>query len=351
MNRIFKVIGALSLAVLFGNCQKDDGLGSYEARPHSEVYPEDLADIEDYLHKAYVEVSRNGNGDVTNVKIDTLDTTHTVSIWDQTDYPLLTKIVKLHGVEYKVYYLKLDSKGDTDADGDKPCGVDRVLTSYKGMSIIRTLVKDPVTNVTHSVFGNKQFDYAPNPVAFNLIDLVKGWEYIMPEFRAGYFDATGGDGTLNPRNYGSGVMFLPSGLGYYSLSSTNIPSYTPIVFSFNLHAVTYLDQDFDKIPSRYEYSLNADGTLLDTDGDGVPNVFDGDDDNDGHKTIDEIKKPSPYLGSSLYYPFDPVVDNPLTPSVDESEPKGIPDASGDGTTATRVRRHLDKNAKPPYTVY
>ncbi|CAM3658391.1 hypothetical protein FSS13T_00220 [Flavobacterium saliperosum S13] len=351
MNRIFKIFSVFAIAVLFANCQKDDGVGPVEARPHPEVYPEDLVKIEDYLHKYYVEVTKDVDGDVTSVVMNPLDATHTVSIWDQTEYPLLYKIVKRFGVDFKVYYLKFDGKGDTDADGDKPCGVDVVLTSYRGISLTRTF--NAITNQYD--LATQQFDYAPNPTQIGLADVAtKGWEYIFPEFRAGYLDPLNGDGTLNSENYGSGVMFLPSGLGYYNQSFGNIPQYAPLIFTFNLHAVTYTDLDNDKIPSRYEYILNADGTLLDTDGDGIPNVFDADDDNDGYLTKDEIKKPTPILagqGTSAFYPFNPMVDDPATVDVDETEPKGIPDASGDGTTTTRLRRHLDRTAKPPYTDY
>ncbi|UOK42414.1 MULTISPECIES: FKBP-type peptidyl-prolyl cis-trans isomerase [Flavobacterium] len=353
MNRIFKIFGILTLGILFAKCEEDDSVGPTPAKPHSEVYPKDLIKIEEYLKTHYVEANDlNGDGDIKigeevevggelkkEVEIKPLDATHTVSIWDQTEYPLQNKIVKLHGVDFKVYYLKFDGKADTDAEGDKPCGVDRVYVSYEG-----------------TLLDGSQFDYHPNPSEFNLAEVIKGWEYMFPEFRAGFFDSPDSDGTLNPRNFGSGVMFLPSGLGYYHQNFGNIPSYSPLVFTFNLFAVTRLDQDFDKIESRYEYAFNSDGSLIDTDSDDIPDIFDADDDNDGYLTKVEIEKPSPYLGPSAYYPFNPftVEDDPATTedeSVTKSEPKGIPDASGDGTTETRLRRHLDKTAKPPYTVY
>ncbi|ESU27045.1 hypothetical protein FLJC2902T_23870 [Flavobacterium limnosediminis JC2902] len=351
MNRIFKIFSILTLGVLFTACPKDDAPEPVPARPHADVYPEDLIKIEDYLKSHYVEITDedlDGEVDVADMKIDSLDDTHTVSIWDQTEYPLENKIVKLYGVDFKVYYLKFDGKADTDAEGDKPCGTDRVLVSYRG-----------------SLLDGYQFDYAPNPVEFNLIDVVKGWEYIMPQFRAGYFDPVGGDGTLNPRNFGSGVMFLPSGLGYYSGGFGNIPAYAPLVFTFNLFAVTRLDQDIDKIEDRYEYEFNEDGSLIDTDADGIPNVFDNDDDGDGYKTINEIKHTYVDNGVTytVYYPFTgAAVDNPATPFVDETQ--GIPrcftgpnstespflptSVPADFTEPTRLRRHLDRNCKPPF---
>ena len=346
MNRVFKIFSVLSITILFASCKKDDGPEVIPPRPHAEVYAEDLAKIEDYLKAHYILVDKV-NGDVTNVEIDSTDTAHPVSIWNQTEYPLLSKIVKLHGVDFKVYYLKLDTKTDTDADGDKPCGADRVFCTYRG-----------------TLLDGTQFDIAQSPVEFNLVSTIRGWEYIFPEFRAGYFDPVGSDGTLNPRNYGSGVMFVPSGLAYFNNGNINIPGYAPLVFTFNLFGVTHLDQDGDKILSKYEYVFNDDGTLLDSDGDGRLNLYDADDDNDGYNTIDEIK--FTYMDGAIertgYYPYHgAAVDDPAT-SYDER--RGIPrcftgpnstvspflptSVQDDFTEPSRLRRHLDPNCKPPF---
>lgn len=337
MNRIFTIFGILTLGMLFGNCGGDDSSDVATARTHADVYADDLVKIEDYLKGAYVEVERNANGDVTNVIIDTLNPEHTVSIWDQTEYPLQSKIVKLYGVDFKVYFLKLDHKGDTDADGDKPCGVDRVLTSYWGKALLKETKKLPTP---HEVFSTPVFDLNPNPVSFNLESVVKGWEYMFPEFRAGNFGPQNSDGTLNPINYGSGVMFLPSGLGYFSQGFGTIPSYTPLVFAFNLYAVTRLDQDGDKIESRYEYAFDENGKLLDADSDGYSNAFDADDDNDGYLTRKEIEYT---IGANTYYyPYNgAAVDDPATPF---DETKGIPACGNtDFTSPGRKRKHVDSS--------
>lgn len=345
MNKILSGLG-IALLLLGTSCQDDDTPQAVPARPHSEVYPEDLVKIEEYLKSHYVAVNDyDGSGDIDikevpvivdgaevfkkEIEIDSLDENHTVSIWDQQEYPLQSKIVKLYGVEFKVYYLKFD----TNTVGDQPCGVDRIGVSYEG-----------------SLLDGYQFDYAPNLTEFNLIDVVKGWEHIMPLFRAGIFDPTGGDGSLNPVNFGSGVMFLPSGLGYYNAGFGNIPSYAPLVFKFNLFSVTRLDQDVDGIESQYEYELDANGNLIDFDADGIPDVFDADDDNDGYITKDEITHTVTYKKqngvvqsvSRYLYPFNgAAIDDPATEHVDEAQ--GIPDCSLDYITPTRVRRHLDKN--------
>lgn len=326
MNKIIYGLGILGL-ILCASCGDDDTESAQAARPHAEVYPEDLVKIEDYLKAHYLEITdedSDGEVDMVEIKIDSLDATHTVSIWDQQGYPLQSKIVKLYGVDFKVYYLKFDGKEDTDAEGDKPCGADRVGVSYEG-----------------SLLDGYQFDYAPNLTEFNLTEVVKGWGYVMSWFRAGYFDPISDDGTLNPRNFGSGVMFLPSGLAYYNQGFGNIPAYAPLVFKFNLFSVTRLDQDSDKIESQYEYEFDENGNLLDADSDGYANVFDTDDDNDGYLTSKEIE----YTlgGNKYYYPYNgAAVDDPSTP-VDET--KGIPTCGGtpDYTTPTRLRKHLDKN--------
>ena len=155
-------------------------------------------------------------------------------------------------------------------------------------------------------------------------------------------------------------MFLPSGLGYYNLNAGIIPAYSPLIFSFKLKGVRFMDHDRDGILSKDE-DLPKNGDLYgdgffnndNTDNDAFQNFQDIDDDGDGAFTRDEIRKPTPLTagqGTSAYYPFNPISDNPST-TLNESEPKGIPDASGNGTLLTRTRRHLDKNAKPPYTTY
>lgn len=342
MKIAYKIACFFLLTVLFTACKKDDGGTSYTPpRPYAEVYPEDLVKIEDYLETHYVTYNEVDNGDgtkdITNIVIGKIDTgTPQTPIMD---HPLLTfKTVKLHSLEYKVYYLNLFEGSPEDAvvynnGGKRPCAVDAVLTTYKGM-----LLDDTV------------FDERSNAISFNLYEAILGWQYIFPQFRSGK-NTLSPDGTLSHKAYGAGVMFLPSALGYYDRAiGDDITAYSPLVFIFNLHNVTHLDTDFDGVDSHFEFNYNADGTLQDTDGDGIPDYRDIDDDNDGYLTKDEVIKPAGSPGLLDFYPFNPISDNPATPE-NETETKGIPDATGDGVTPTRLRRHLDKNAKPPYVTY
>ncbi len=269
MKKILYILG-LSASLFVVSCNKDDDKTKITPpRDYAEVYSEDIIKIEEYLRTHTLSVTRNGD-DVATVSFDTL-TTGGISIMDQTEYPLQYKMVRKHDIDYKLYYLKLDSKGDTEADGRKPSGADQVLTTYVG----RTL-------------DNEIFDSNDRGAAFDLTGVIAGWQLIIPEFRSGD-NAINADGTLNFSNYGSGVMFVPSGLAYFNSSSNGIPMYSSLIFTFNLHQVFYLDHDNDGILSRYEFGYDADGNIIDTDGDGTPDYKDFDDDNDGYLTKEEIK--------------------------------------------------------------
>lgn len=341
MKSLFKIILLLVVSITFLACPQDDnGPQATPARPYADVYVEDLAKIEEFLDTHYVEYDSDYNTEFFEIPEGGTQT----PIADMPELDTIQR--KIHNMTYVVYYLKL-----REGVGESPTRLDSSFVSYKG-----NLMSD--ISVT--------FDQSINPVWFPLEDVVRGWGEIIPKFKTGTHTVMS-DGTVTFNNYGAGVMFLPSGLGYFNTATGNIPSYAPLIFNFKLYNLKYRDHDRDQILSKYEYRepelndivdhvngvVNFNKTPLDTDGDGIPDYLDVDDDGDGHLTKNEIKKPLPLStdqGTKLYYPFNPVVDNPLT-SEDETEPKGIPDATGDGTTLTRLRRHLDKTSKPPFTTY
>jgi hypothetical protein len=111
-------------------------------------------------------------------------------------------------------------------------------------------------------------------------------------------------------------MFLPSGLAYFENRPGSIPSYAPLVFSFKLYAIQRLDTDGDGILNDQE-DLDDDDYMYDyrnlinyptppatnpddTDGDGIPNFLDVDDDGDGYTTKLEISKGTDYLDKNSY---------------------------------------------------
>ncbi len=342
----------LSFVLMAFSCSKDEEQPEVYIVPVAEQYPKDLANIEKYFDEYSMQVSNDGNYDVTFTKIPTPNPGGLQPIRTEFASNLHFKMVKNNGVDYKVYYLSLNEGTDKSITR-----VDSAFVSYRG-EYLYTKKEEvvPATNpVTYNTFlAGKQFDQAQNPVWFPLDNVIQGWKEILPFFKTGV-----SSGVNVFSDFGAGVMFLPSGLGYYT-GASGIPPYSPLIFTFKLKAANHIDHDLDRIDSKDE-DINGNGIFTDddTDGDGIQNYYDKDDDGDGYTTKNEIRKPTPLLanqGPSAYYPYNPftVVDDPATTTVDESlnsEPKGIPDISGDGTTSTRTRRHLNKNAKPPYTVY
>ena len=106
-----------------------------------------------------------------------------------------------------------------------------------------------------------------------------------------------------------------------------------------------MDHDRDGILSMHEYGPNFDEDPIDTDGDGRPDYLDVDDDADG--VLTKTERSFTYLDGletkTAYYPYSgALVDDPATPYDDT---RGIPSCSGDFTTPTRLRRHLDPTCR------
>ncbi len=293
------------------SCSKDDN--SVETVPlhdYTEQFTTDNATIEEYLKTYYITVTNNpgqsDDQDVTFTKIP--EGGSQPSIWsylNSATFPkLLSRDVALHDITYKMYYLVL-----REGTGTSPCNVDGVLASYRGQYLSETTVSS-VKTITATQFEELKYPQQ----TFSLYAVVKGWSEIFPKFKTGNHTENS-DGTVSYNNFGAGIIFIPSGLGYYASGTGSIPSYSPLVFSFKLYAVQRLDQDGDGVPSYLE-DLNGDGymydfrntsnypttpstNLDDTDSDGIPNFLDADDDGDHYLTHVEIKNPS----TGLPYPF------------------------------------------------
>ncbi|SHM50866.1 FKBP-type peptidyl-prolyl cis-trans isomerase [Flavobacterium saccharophilum] len=358
MNK-FKYYFVLLLAgISLVSCNKsdDDDVVVVPLRDYKEQYKADNDSIEKYLKTNYLIVDKV-TFDVEIKKIPAGGTQ--VSIWDQQEYPLEHRDVYNRDINYKVYYLTLN-KGV----GESPCNTDLVYAAYKG-----NLLDGTVFDQSYGLgVGFDLYVYKTNPV-------IDGWGEIFPKFKTGT-STTAADGVITYQNYGAGVMFLPSGLAYFGTPQTGIPTYAPLVFSFKLFELQRLDHDFQVVGGQrtgapdgvldYDEDINHDGynynledkvrfpnmpkeLIDDTDGDGIADFMDFDDDGDGYSTRFEITKPegAPVTGISKYYPFDPLPDNPKTVNTDESETYGIPAFSAAGTpdytSPGRLRIHVDKD--------
>jgi hypothetical protein len=362
MNKFkFYFILLITTVSLF-SCSKNDTPTYEPPRDYKTQYDVDIADIEEYLNTNYITVVNHpGFVDDQNVTITKIDAaqpsimSYTANAFvGSTVFPQLwSKDVSQNNIIYKLYYLVL-----RPGIGESPCNVDGVMTSYRGDYLERTGTSGTtVTTVTATKFEEVVYPQS----MISLFTTISGWSETFPIFKTGTYTANA-DGSITHYDFGAGVMFLPSGLAYYNTGSGSIPAYSPLVFSFKLYELQRLDQDNDGIPSYLE-DLNGDGYVRvlatgvvnpdDTDGDGVPNFLDVDDDGDNYTTRLEITKPAgTNSGLSAYFPYDPIVDNPLTTAI-ETETKGVPEYSAAGTpdytTPTRLRIYLDKahhTAKP-----
>ncbi|RDI58116.1 FKBP-type peptidyl-prolyl cis-trans isomerase [Flavobacterium glaciei] len=313
----------ITTASLF-SCSKDEAATLSPPREYAVQYATDIADIEEYL-KTYSITVINHPGfaddqDVTFTKIPAGGTEPSIySYLNSATFPkLLSKEVKLHDITYTLYYLVL-----REGVGERPSNVDGVWTSYNGKYLDRKTVSDV------KVLATTQFEEVRNPQQFlNLFNTIAGWGESFPEFKAGTFTSKA-DGTVSYNDFGAGIMFIPSGLGYYNSGSASIPPYAPLIFNFKLFAVNRIDSDGDGIPN-FQEDLNGDGYMRilatgvanpdDTDGDGIPNFLDTDDDGDGVSTRKEITD----------------ANGKIIPFAD------IPSCDGNTTNPARVKRHLVK---------
>jgi FKBP-type peptidyl-prolyl cis-trans isomerase FkpA len=325
----FYFIFLIATVVLISSCNKDDDNTEVTPPiPFADQYPKDIAAIEDYLKTNYISevVDKPGfpeDQDVTIKKIN--DATTQASLWSYLNSPTLPRLtsrnVVIGTVTYKVYTLLIREgvqgglNSSSLSGGEYPCNVDAVFAGYKG-----TLLDGTVFDSSNN--GQIQWDLYSK-------EIIRGWSEAFPEFKTGWVSSNS-DGTIKYNDFGVGVMFLPSALGYYNSAKTDIPAYSPLVFSIKLYALKRYDNDADGIPSyledsdgdryMYTFAIGVDNPD-DTDKDGIPDFLDFDDDGDNYATRGEIKD-----ANGNYYPYDL-----------------IPDCSGNPTSDRLKKRHLDKN--------
>ncbi|MSP84502.1 MAG: FKBP-type peptidylprolyl isomerase [Flavobacteriaceae bacterium] len=346
MNKYFKIILFLVIGITIASCSKTDPTPEVALRDYKVQYATDMDSINKYIDTHYITVDSDYNVTMTKIPIGGSQQ----SIRLQQTFPLQFKMVQNddHDVNYKIYYLNL-----REGTSQSTSAVDSVYVSYRGI-----LVSD------------QQFDYSETPIWFQLQSVVEGWGEIIPLFKTGTYDTAEGPNPTTFTNFGAGVMFLPSGLGYYNqIPSANIPYYSPLIFSFKLKSQRSRDHDRDGVLSKYEVSQTVVGQKpkdYDSDGDKIPNYYDIDDDGDYFMTKVEIKRPNVLNSNNIsvpngYFSFNgAAIDNPLTPNIDERQ--GIPrkytgpvntnnlptPLPADFTDPTRIRRYLDPTSYPPF---
>ncbi|RAJ19219.1 hypothetical protein LX77_03579 [Gelidibacter algens] len=279
------VFSTLCFFVLLSSCKKDDDdpIVQIPERDRAEQQIADLDSLTMYLQTHYYNratFAEPGNHSISELVITELpkdasgnylplpdpDNNELLSVGVDIDNPKKTTYLE---TEYDFYILELNEGG-----GVNPHFSDKVRLNYNGF-----------------LANGTSFDGTVTPTDFDLMNLIPGWREVIPFFKTSEGFEENGDGTVTYNNYGLGVMFLPSGLGYYGNPTSDIPAYTNIIFKFELYQSEVNDHDGDGIPSYME-DLNGNKNLFDddTDSDNTPNFLDADDDADRIATLNELTR-------------------------------------------------------------
>lgn len=280
---------ALCLAVGFVSCKKDDDdeITVVEVRDREQQQADDMDSLKLYLeshyyNKAEIEAALPNAG-INDIKIIELEGATVpegyARLWDNIESQNPEPFTYAD-TDYQFYILKLNQGGGVNS----PKFSDVVRVYYE------VFTTDDVVHDSNTIIPYDG-DLSGN--------LIEGWRRLFPYFNTaeGYDD--NGDGTVTYKNSGLGVVFLPSGLAYFSSGSGSISAYEPLIFKVELLNMAQNDHDSDGIPSYLEASKDDAFSLgVNTDEDTYSdaygylyaryNYIDSDDDGDGVLTKNEI---------------------------------------------------------------
>ena len=321
----FKLYIFLIAILLLGfSCGDDDDDGIVEVpeadRTEQQVIDNDSLII--YFQTHYVNqtlLTNNSNISFPEIVINELP--ENGELPNPNENSLLIDLVETHtttylDVEYEYYIIKINQGGSENS----PNFSDKVRVAYEG-----TLTDDTL------------FDSSSTPVDFDLTSTIAGWGRVLPEYNNAEDFVVNLDGTVTYNNPGIGIMFLPSGLGYFSAAAGSVPVYSNLIFKFKLYQSEFNDHDFDNVPSHLE-DINGDYDLTndDTDDDSYSNFVDSDDDNDGTLTVDEDLEPDTDLTVDRDGDGEPTNDiGDGDPTNDDTDGDGIPNYLDPDDTASR----------------
>lgn len=273
--------------LIFACSQDDDSNNTQEPdRDRTEQQAVDKALLLEYLQTHYYnsgDLTSMANVEIDDIQIDTLDSTlpqNSTLLIDAVEFRTTT----FQETEYEFYILKINQGGGEES----PNFTDKVRVLYEGSLVLDGEIFDSEKNPNDP----SDFNLVGNPFSSSANDAgtIEGWQKVFPEFNTAESFSAGANVTFE--NYGLGVMFLPSGLAYFSsppLGSNIITQYSNLIFKFGLLQTEVNDHDGDGIPSYIEdLNNNLDVFDDDTDEDLVFNYVDFDDDNDGVSTRNEL---------------------------------------------------------------
>ena len=247
--------GLTSVSIFILSCKKDSEIEAL--RDPAEQIIVDQKALENYLsthfynYEDFINEPQNFN---LSVKIDTImgKNADKIPLIDQVQSK---KVQYRHNnspeIAYDYYYLIL-----REGKGSSPHVADSAFVAYGGELLTRS-----------------KFDSRLTPIWMDLTRVIRGFSEGASLLKTGEFKINE-DNTVDFLDFGQGVFFFPSGLGYYSGSSPGIPEYSPLVFQISLYTFKETDHDGDGILSKNEYDTDSDGIPDDTDEDGVPDYLD-----------------------------------------------------------------------------
>ena len=300
----------------------DDGLVEVPEADRTEQQVIDNDSLVNFLQTHYIDESLlMNNSEVSFNDIEITELPDDGELPNPDNNTLLIDLVEVltttyFDAEYEYYILKINQGGAENS----PNFSDKVRVSYEG-----TLMDDTV------------FDSSVTPVDFDLTSTIAGWGRVLPEFNNAEGFTINSDGTVTYNNPGIGVMFLPSGLGYFSAAAGTVPVYSNLIFKFKVFQSEVNDHDFDNVPSHLE-DINGDYDLTNdnSDDDTFADFVDSDDDNDGTLTIDEDLEPDSDLTVDRDGDGDPTNDiGDGDPTNDDTDGDGIPNYLDSDDSASR----------------
>ena len=238
---INKIIFSISvIGLLFAvSCKKNDSKTATPPRDVTEVRNENNAAIEKFLKTHSYTFSPTATISETVVFTTTSNTAD--AIFNNSNLKRLELDVydaNSQRVRHKLYYMILQ-----EGVGTTTTIADSVYVNYKGQ-----LLDLSVFDKTETQSLSYWMDLIGNIVTQRPAGTIKGFREGVALLKSSADNklSNNADGTLNaPTDGGIGVFFIPSGLGYFSNTQSNIPAYSPLIFTVRLIATRRADHDHD----------------------------------------------------------------------------------------------------------
>ena len=265
----------VTLIFFLSSCGSDDNRVTVEINDYSEQLAIDDALLVDYLSTHFYnnqDFPRSEN-EIVSIEIDTIsgDNADKIPLIDQVQQiSVPVKDANKAIINHTLYYIVAQQGSELER---KPAIVDSTYVAYKG-----------------ELLSGYKFDERVSPVWFDNASVVSGFRYGLQHFAPGTYSVNE-SGIIRFQDFGQGIIFMPSGIGYYASGLATIPNYSPLVFSVSVYTTNESDHDNDGILSKNE-DPDRDGNPFndDTDSDGILNFNDIDDDGDGILTYNEFDK-------------------------------------------------------------